>query len=643
MFQSGRFRRLRCMRASLTRQPVSVTRSVAVGLLTLLLLWSTAHFGIGSIESAEPDTPQPSTPTPSDLASAEEGTYRLGHDRVRPTGLIWDESTELLRVSCEGTGDVLTIDPVSLEVVRADRLGQKLVDFRAIPGHAGWFLLLDAGTDQLLAVRSEGVRLRVTAALPIPADGVRLHISGDGKRAFVTSRWSHQLTVVDIDVDTAEPLQLTATRDLPFAPRELLWLPKAERLLIADAFRCRVAIVEPQRWTVAATRIWPGHNIRGLATDGKESEIHVVQQHLNPKALADFDDVTWGILLFNGVRMFATADFLDPAADLIARDRIVSLGTAEDHAGDPGPVDISPEGTLTLLYQGAGEVAYGSSDYHLREVEVGEKPVAVAWHKNRKTLFVANQLSDSVSVIDTVNEVLIRTIPLATERPLTPAERGEQLFYSSRISLDNWMSCSSCHTDGHTVDELVDTLGDGDYGAPKRIPSLLGVGTSAPWAWTGNSHSLTEQVLKSITTTMHGPPVDDGKVADLVAYLNSLPPPPARPQSLKLEGHDRALQRGAKQFVSLECVRCHTPPSYTSDGVYDVGFADESGRQEFNPPSLLGVGQRSRFLHDGRASTLREVFSKHQHQLREPISENELDDLTTFLESLTIHSSPAQQ
>ena len=41
---------------------------------------------------------------------------------------------------------------------------------------------------------------------------------------------------------------------------------------------------------------------------------------------------------------------------------------------------------------------------------------------------------------------------------------------------DDWYSCHSCHTDGHTTGEIGgNTLGDGHYGAPKRIMTLLGV------------------------------------------------------------------------------------------------------------------------------------------------------------------------
>ena len=87
------------------------------------------------------------------------------------------------------------------------------------------------------------------------------------------------------------------------------------------------------------------------------------------------------------------------------------------------------------------------------------------------------------------------------------------------------MSCHSCHTDGHTNNLLSDTLGDGSYGAPKRVPSLLGVAATGPWTWTGSIPRLEDQIRKSIVTTMHGTKPTDEQVADLAAYLSSLAPP----------------------------------------------------------------------------------------------------------------------
>ena len=70
-------------------------------------------------------------------------------------------------------------------------------------------------------------------------------------------------------------------------------------------------------------------------------------------------------------------------------------------------------------------------------------------------------------------------------------------------------------------------------------------------------------------------------------------------------------------------------------GWVDVGLTDRDGNARFNPPTLRGVAQRDGFLHDGRARSLREVFTTHNHPGHgDPLSDAELADLLAFLNSL---------
>jgi hypothetical protein len=75
------------------------------------------------------------------------------------------------------------------------------------------------------------------------------------------------------------------------------------------------------------------------------------------------------------------------------------------------------------------------------------------------------------------------------------------------------------------------------------------------------------------------------------------------------------------------------PLTYSSPGTHDVGFADERGRRQFNPPSLRGVGQGYSFLHDNRAASLEEVFTRFRHKTA-GIADDDLTDLLRYLRSL---------
>jgi cytochrome c peroxidase len=245
------------------------------------------------------------------------------------------------------------------------------------------------------------------------------------------------------------------------------------------------------------------------------------------------------------------------------------------------------------------------------------------------TVYVADSLDDTISVIEVESGRLLRTIALGPRPELTPPDRGERFFSDATLSHHGWMSCQSCHTDGHTDGQLADTLGDGSYGAPKLVPTLLGVGDTGPWAWNGSFDRLEEQVRQSIETTMRGASSPGGPVADLVAYLRTLKPPPG--QAVAEDAH---VERGREVFRDRGCVTCHVAPSYTSPGTYDVELVDEAGHRKFNPPSLRGIFRRDRFLHDGRAESLPDVFRRHHHPRSASMTASEIDDLVHFLKTL---------
>ncbi len=94
------------------------------------------------------------------------------------------------------------------------------------------------------------------------------------------------------------------------------------------------------------------------------------------------------------------------------------------------------------------------------------------------------------------------------------------------------MSCHSCHTDGHSSGQSSDTLGDGGFGAPKRVPSLLGVGTTGPWGWLRHGFErLEDQVRQSIACSTDARRESRAKLAmsDLAAYLRTLEAPAPDP------------------------------------------------------------------------------------------------------------------
>ncbi len=168
---------------------------------------------------------------------------------------------------------------------------------------------------------------------------------------------------------------------------------------------------------------------------------------------------------------------------------------------------VTDDGLAVVALAGVSQVGVGrEDDYNLRHINVGTRPTAVAINTGQKYAVVANTLSDSISLIDLESWESQGEISLGPPKtPLSSTEQGEVLFYNANLSLSGWFSCHSCHTDGHSNGNRNDNLGDNDFGAPKRILSLLGVADTAPWAWNGGMHDLEKQIAKSISLTMRNP------------------------------------------------------------------------------------------------------------------------------------------
>jgi YVTN family beta-propeller protein len=547
----------------------------------------------------------------------------------RPVALALADDGKWLFAANQRAGTVSVIDPSAGRTVAEVSVGGRLADLAAMPDGTS-LLAVDEEGGELAILSRQGSELKPARRVKVAPTPVSVRVSADGTRAVVASLWARRLSVVDL----GPAPRVARTIDLPFAPRTQLLAPGDKRVIVADSFGGRLAVVDVERGEVESVRSLPAHNVRGLALSGDGKRLLVSHQLLNPLAQTTRDDIHWGNLLTNNVRALSLARVLDPKADLLRGSEQHHLGDVGHGTGDPAGVAVAADGRVIVALAGVGEVAVGKErggDW--QNVAVGARPTAVLPTPDGRRAFVANTFGDSVSVVDLKAGKAGTTIALGPRPELKPADRGELLFHDARLAHDGWLSCQSCHTDGHSNGGLADTLGDGTYGTPKRVPSLLGVKDTGPFAWNGSVPDLESQVRKSVETTLRGNKLSAEQVRDLTAYLEALSPPPARARLLgKLD--EAAVRRGREVFDKQACANCHTPPSYTSAKTYDVGLSDEAGLKAFNPPSLHGVGQGGPYFHDGRAATLEDVFTRHRHQLKGDLTKQELDDLLEFLGSL---------
>lgn len=543
----------------------------------------------------------------------------------RPVALVLSDDGSWVFVANQRAGTVSVVDAAARRLVAEVPLGRRLADLTATPDGRR-LLAVDEAGDELLVLDRDGSSVKISHRVKVSPGPVSVRPTSDGARCVVASLWTRQLTVVGLG---ATP-RVVRTIDLPFNPRRLLLIEG--KAVVADSFGGHIAVVNLDRGEVDSVRTLPGHNIRALARSADGSRLLVAHQSLNPLGTASFDDIHWGNLITNNLRSLPLADLSDPQADLLRRNDLDQLGGAEHGTADPAAVAVRPEGQIVVALAGVHEVAV-SGRPGWEYLPVGPGPRAVVTTPDGLRAYVANTYGDSVTVLDLKDRKVVAEVSLGPQPELTPADRGEMLFHDARLSHDGWLSCHSCHTDGHSPGLLADTLADGSYGTPKRILSLLGVGDTGPWAWNGSLPTLEAQVRRSIESTMQGKKPTQAQVSDLAAYLKTLSPPPPRARLLgKID--DQAVRRGRDIFTRQHCTVCHPPPLYTSAKTFDVGLADERGQRQFNPPSLRGVGQGGPYLHDGRAASLAEVFSRYRHQIKAELTKQELDELVQFLESL---------
>jgi YVTN family beta-propeller protein len=275
-----------------------------------------------------------------------------------------------------------------------------------------------------------------------------------------------------------------------------------------------------------------------------------------------------------------------------------------------------------------------SRHYVIARIPTQANPRRLALSGDGNTLVASNYLGDSLTVIDTKTLKVVRHIALGGPEP-DAVRRGEILFNSGKMTFHGQFTCASCHPNGGSDGLTWDLTRDG-VGNFKKTKSLLGVKDTAPYGWEGSSPTLEDRIAGTLRT-LHQHEPEDTEVTDIAAYLNSLSPP----LPLPVKDEDKpAVARGEKLFADkAQCAKCHQGPTFQDGKAHDVGTRGETDTtNRFDTPSLRGVGRERIFLHDGRAKTLEEVFTKHnaqkKHGAAHELSKDELADLLKYLSSL---------
>jgi YVTN family beta-propeller protein len=148
-----------------------------------------------------------------------------------------------------------------------------------------------------------------------------------------------------------------------------------------------------------------------------------------------------------------------PYAAVITRDK-TKLYVSSSGANTITVIDIPK--MLSYVHAPGGPDANdlsASANYVVVRIPVGRNPKGLVLSADGKSLYVANRLDDSISVIDTASDTVVSSIDLGGKQDMTSLRRGERVFYTARFAFQGQISCANCHIPiaGRVVQQRVKT------------------------------------------------------------------------------------------------------------------------------------------------------------------------------------------
>jgi YVTN family beta-propeller protein len=324
----------------------------------------------------------------------------------------------------------------------------------------------------------------------------------------------------------------------------------------------------------------------------------------------------------------------------------------------------------------------------IERVPVGHNPRGVTFSPDGRRAFVANALSDTVTVIETEGWTATAQIPLGGPEEITGVRRGERLFHSADGTFGRQFSCRSCHPDGHTNGLAFDIEADGLGLMPVDNRTLRGIQDTAPFKWEGTNPSLMRQCgarLATFFTRLE--PFTPDELDDLVRYTTTIERPPNPNRAAdgltpaqrrgQLIFHRTRFNDGKPMLASGDeprvgrksCSSCHYGAYKTSRSMTTVGtdmwfdapspdletidlrdddsfgahglvyFSQNPDRlKAFDVPHLNNIYDSAPYLHNGAAATLEEIWTRFNiydwHGVTGDLTRRQFNDLIAYLEAL---------
>lgn len=320
--------------------------------------------------------------------------------------------------------------------------------------------------------------------------------------------------------------------------------------------------------------------------------------------------------------------------------------------------------------------------------------------EKEKQVSAISQQENEKAKLDSTLQVnasnIFGTLPLIAENPENPiteekVKLGKVLYFDTRLSKDNTISCNSCHNlSTYGVDNLSFSLGNDKKPGGRNSPTVLNAALHFAQFWDGRAKDVEEQaggpILNPVEMAVPGKDFLINRLLKVkeyqelfakaypedkkpITYLNIQKAIGAFERKLLtpskfddfLKGNKYALTEqekdGLNVFISTGCIACHmgnvlggkmfqkfgvygnywdlTKSAKIDNGRFDI-TKNEADKYMFKVPSLRNVAKTAPYFHDGSVSNLKDAITMMAKlELDKKLSDKDVNDLVAFLGSLT--------
>jgi hypothetical protein len=265
----------------------------------------------------------------------------------------------------------------------------------------------------------------------------------------------------------------------------------------------------------------------------------------------------------------------------------------------------------------------GSNPCAFTQGNLGVAPVtAVAFAANGRLLAQTRDPAQLLVVRD-LPFGIPEVVALAGE---SRADTGHDLFHRDA---GGGIACASCHPEGGEDGHTWRFAGTGE----RRTQALhVGLRDTAPFHWNGDLPNVGALMSEVFVGRMGGVRESAPRISALSEWLFSIKPP----ASIR-DATDEAALRGRELFHAsgVGCTTCHAGAKLTDNRSIAI---DTVAKSKLQVPSLVAVGYRAPFMHNGCAKTLADRFDPkcggNDHGNVASLSDAQRGDLVAYLESL---------